>query len=284
MQRLTDTQYWEIYPIFSQDGKKVLFFSDDGSYSGRPYYIDLNSKTVEKIGSEFEYISEIRYSQNGEMLGIIGDKGDGKQVYVCDRAYDKMWPITANEYDKEFMVFSNDSKQIYFTQKWYDRERVVEIFRSRIDGSGLKQLTNDKSKKKTIAVTNNLEIIYVKVNEKNRNEIYIMDIQGNNHKYIYGGTTNGIENACLSPDERSVLFIDDRTSKYEYEVYSLDINERSPRRLTFENGYIFDFAISSDGKYLIYMKDKKGAPRRGKCEIYLTPVDTWERKLIIKNY
>lgn len=284
MQRLTNTQYWEINPMFSPEGKNILFFSDEGSYSGHPYYIELNSGSVEKIGIEFEHISEICYSQNGKMLGIIGDKGAGKQVYVCDRTCDKMWPITANEYDKRCIVFSNDSKQIYFTQKWYDSGLIEEIFRSRIDGSEFKQITNDKSKKKTIAITNDLEIIYVKSNKDYRNEIYVMDIQGNNHKHIYGGTTNGAGNVCLSPDGRSVLFVDDITSKFEYDIYSLDLSKGSLKRLTYENGFIIDFVVSSNGKYLIYMKDKKSAPGRGKCEICLTPVDIWERKLITKNY
>ncbi len=284
MQRLTDTQYWEINPMFSPKGDKVLFYSDDGSYSGHPYHIDLNSRVVEKIGSEFENISEVCYSRNGDMLGIIGNKGDGEQVYVCNMACDKMWTVTDNEFDKNSMVFSDDGKQICFTQEWYDSELVVEIFHSRIDGARLKQLTNSKSPKWPIAITKNLEIVYVKNNEESRNEIYVMDIQGNNHKYIYGGTTNGVGNICLSPDEKSVLFTDDIVSEYRYDIYLLDLNKGKPTRLTFEEGYIFDFAVSSDGKYLIYMKDKKSAPRRGKCEIYLTPIDAWERKLVIKNY
>jgi len=285
MQRLTDTPYWEINPVFSPDGKGVLFFSDEELYSGYPYYINLNSRSIKSIDSEFERVTEACYSQDGRLLGIIGDRGNGMQVYIYDISEQKIWPVTTNKYAKHSIIFSTDNQLVCFSQKYYDNtERSVEIFCSRIDGAELTQITTNRRQKWPFAVTRDHKILFVQDNEENRRELYIVDILAKMPQYILGGKTNGMHTLRLSCDEQQVFFVDDIAGRFEYDIYSLDLKKKTLKRATYENAYIFDFALSSEGKYLIYMKDKKGAPRRGRCELYVTTIAVWNPKLITKNY
>jgi TolB protein len=289
VKRLTETPYWEVSPSFTPDGKGVFFISDQDNYSGEPYVLDLDNNTIKRLAPNLWNVENICWSPDTYHIAFTATENNQNEIQLMDTNSFEIRQLTHSGREKSSLVFSPEGGRIYFSERWYEKDKkpplTVEIYSVNIDGSGLTQLTHDREVKRSFAATSNGRILFVKENAKYRNEIWMMDKEGNSPSHLIGGSTHGISDPKLSPDESKVLFIDDMSKPYEYDIYSVNLaGPHTIRQVTTEREYVSDFSFFPDGNHVLYTVEAKGSPERGKGKICIIPTDGGVAQIIGKNY
>lgn len=301
LRRLTSTKYWEAQPIFTPDGKSIMFISDKDNYAGELYLIDLDGSNYRKLVPDYYGVADAVYSPDGKYAAFCAQDGWAREVYTMTSDGTDIQRLTDSDRENSSLIFSADVQKIYFKQKWYEYDKDTplyeEIYSVNIDGSSLKQLTHDrKSKTPVAAALNGILFMCIQARDDNTpishqpnlNELWWMKPDsGTAERVLGGGRTNGTyADTKVLPDNRSIVFVDDRQKAFRYELHVKKLfGTKKIKQLT-KRGALgaSDIAVSPDGKYVVYVAplDGKYAGRKG--YIRLVPIDGGEIKTICKNY
>ncbi len=288
--RLTDTPYWEINPSFTPDGKSILFTSDKEDYAGEPYLINLDGSNYRRLVRDYSAVAEAVYSPDGTKVAFTVQHGDSRDI--CIMRYDGSGTrcLLQSNRENSSLVFSPDGENIYFKQKWYDYSKkpslCEEIF-SITTGSGvLNQLTNNCQMKTPVAAAND-RILFVLIDVKYNNELWMVKIDGTAQESILYGRGNAVyTDTKLLPNSNSIIFVDDVQKPFVYNLCLKELfgNEEVQQLTGIEEYVRSEPGISPDGKHIVYIGEPKGKFKYGKGNIRILSIDTGEIKTIGRNY
>jgi Tol biopolymer transport system component len=207
-------------------------------------------------------------------------------------------PAAVNDFSP---VFSPDGKSIVFSRSEYygsaspiarAHPQAWNFYRSNLDGTNLRQLTNENfymASPASISPDGKNMVIVTEGLYRNRQIcIYSLDSTGPPTQSLHPHVPKEADhkNPILNypnfmPDGRSILFMAASNGKhgYDYDVYRIDLDTNSLERLTNGNGYATNLRVSTDGKTAVFLKwrsDRHATPVAS--EIYVLDIET--RKLV----
>ncbi len=283
-----NSEYREIYPRISPDGK-YIFFSSNRSGNWDIYWMD--AKIIEKF-RPVEDSSSLKY----DIIYSSNESGNF-EIYLADIEGENKLQLTDYELRDGYVSCSPDGKKIAF-YAYYDNGNTWSIHTMNIDGTSRKRLTSKKEvwdaspswspDGQTIAFSRKEEndykvmlmnsdgtnireldlpfavnpkftkdntIIYTS-HWKAHGEIFISDTTGNNIRQL---TFNKFEDGSpeLSPNGTKIVFYSTRDGNSE--IYTMDSDGSNQVRLTRNNFEDWSPNWSADGTKIIFTayKDKR---------------------------
>jgi TolB protein len=143
VRRLTSSSSIESTPEWSPNGRQISFTS---GRSGSPqiYVMDAEGTNVRRISFEGDWNDDATWSPNGEMIAYTSRVGGRFQIRIANLVTGES-RIVAGEGSNEQPTWSPDGQWIAFQS---DRSgRRWQVYRMRIDGTDLLQLTFDGENK-----------------------------------------------------------------------------------------------------------------------------------------
>ena len=288
---LTDTEYNENNPIFTPDGKSILFFGDKDNHATEPYLIDQDGSNYRRLIPNIKGVCEVQYSPDGTHIALTVQKGTIRRLYIMDSNNQNIKCLKESKsFGKIYsLVFSPDSNKIFFSEQWneYNKKppRCVEIFSINVDGTKLQQLTKNRLKKRLVGVTPSHVLYLLTLGEQQdyKAQLSWMTLDGSFQECLisgYRGINGGIK---VLPDYKHVTFIDDRGKQFRYQLFLAELKRNGKsKQLTNENKtkIVRNPRISPDGKNIAYSNVGMGRPGKGLHEIRIISLNTNEIKTI----
>ena len=240
---------------FSPDGRSIYFSSTHARNAGPQAPIDKSKGYVWKVNPDFElYRTPVGAVGNPKPTKVLSENG-----YVAETTIDPKG---------RYMVFTSDF------------EDDLEIYRSKLDGTDLRRLTNhvgydggpfvswDGSKiayrRDTLdspaAIVDYKALLSEHLVRPSKLEIFVMDADGKNNRQV---TSLGAASFApfLSPDNKRVIFssnVGDPKGR-EFDILMCDLDGENQERVTTAEGFDGFPMWTKDGKRLIFASNRHGS-------------------------
>jgi Tol biopolymer transport system component/serine/threonine protein kinase len=247
---LTDSIHHSVSPAWTSDGDGVLYVSN--IRGGRDlYYQHVRGNKADGPAQRLT---------TGLTIHGIAVGGEGRIAYSVWSTSVGIWSLpfprsgavsvasahqlTSATERIEDVSLSRDGQWLAFDS---DRSGNMDIYRIRIDGTGLQQLTrNPADEFRPLWSPDGQQISFLSWRSGNR-DLYVMSGDGSAERLISGGPAQEFT-GTWSPDGTQLAFWSDRTGREE--IYLIPATGGNARRLTLEGGG--RPLWSRDGKFIAY--------------------------------
>jgi TolB protein len=273
---LTDQIHHSVSPVWTSDGDGFLYVSN--IRGGRDLY-------YQRVRGNRADGPPQRLTTGLKIHGItVG--GEGRIAYSVWNTSVGIWsvpfpqsgtgstasghPITSATERIESVSLSPDGQWLAFDS---DRSGNTDIYKIRIDGTGLQQLTrNPADEFKPVWSPDGRQIAFHSMRSGSR-DTYVVSADGSGERLIAGGPAHEYAGGW-SPDGSQLAIYSDRTGRSE--IYVVPAIGGDARRLTSEGGA--RPVWSRDGKFIAYVGADSALrviPARGGRETVLLPPTTF---------
>jgi Tol biopolymer transport system component len=144
---------------------------------------------------------------------------------------------------------------------------VSQIFVKNLDTGEVKQLTNSGNNSTPRWSPDGSQIMFLSWSKENSSDINLMDKDGGHQQLLINGP--GSEKmADWSPDGSKIVFVSDEDGKPD--IYMMDLNTKSIRKVTNASSFAILPTWSSDGKYIAFESSAGGV---GRSQIFIMNAD-----------
>lgn len=264
----------------------LLCFADE------PCLLNVKQITFTEMG--FEKAGEAYFSPDGDsiLFQAIPKGQKHYQIFRIDLAEGIPRLISTGKGACTCAFFRPDGKKIIFASSHSDpvsnREEVLHegykwdltpymnIYEADPDGSHLTPLTSGSAYHAECAYSPDGKQIVYASNETGSMNLYIMDSDGNNVRFLT--TTEGAYNGgpFFSPDGTHVIFRADRTKKDYLQIYMIDVTDGIETQLTDNDAVNWAPFWHPDGDKIAFTTSIHGHHR---YEVYMLhiPTKAWQR-------
>ena len=158
--------------------------------------------------------------------------------------------------------FTPSGREVIFTGMV--RPRFANLYRVRVDGSHLQQLTKTEYAENA-RYSKDAKTIVFSAFGKRQQDIWVMNAQGKNARQLTRNAGNN-QSPVFSPDGKKIAFVSLRNRRYQIHAMNADGSDQKQLTSTRENNFFP--AFSPDGRQIAFMR------RSGKIEqIYVMNAD-----------
>lgn len=176
-------------------------------------------------------------------------------------------------------VFSPDGTRIAFQNKIGNNTEVCSV---NIDGSGLKNLTNNEWKDGWPAFSpDGTQIVFSTNRDGNTGifSLYMMNVDGGNQHRLHSAMGTMSISPVFSPDGSNIVFTNDFAADGNFELFKIRTDRSgAAERLTFRKRSEGNPAFSPDGSLVAFSSDTDG-----NAEIYLMNADATNLLRLTRN-
>jgi Tol biopolymer transport system component len=215
-------------PRFSPDGKKIIYYSDDG-LNDEIHIIDVDGDNRLNLSSTTGNDNLPRFSPDGSKIVFTSDRDGNREIYTMNSDGTNQTRLTLNDYCDYAPSFSPDGQKIVFfscIEVPYQNEHY-DLYIMNCDGSGQERLTGDGQYF--------IESIHVSVD----------------------GTPNAYNAApCFSPDGSKIVFM--TCQNYDCILHLYDLINRSFKSLVEDEGGNWAPIFFHDGSRILFRSHRSG--------------------------
>lgn len=226
------------------------------------------SEKWQKYGIDVVVCGEVDFEADKYVLiGKMYDVSSTQKIYE-EKFVSKDLRFVAHLFsDNIVRVFTGEygiaTTQIVFVN---DMTGFKEIYKIDYDGHNLVQLTNDKSINIYPRVSpDGKKIVYTTYKERNP-DLYMMNIDGSN-KYPLS-LFQGLNVTANWSYDGEKLIVTMTKAKHSPNLYILDLNTKSFKRLTFSNNIDISGFFSPNNREFVFISDRSGIP-----QMYIASID-----------
>ena len=259
---LTDSLHQSVSPVWSEQGDGIFYVSN--SRGGRDlYYQRVRGTRADGVPQRLT---------TGLKIHAIAGAADGRIAYSAWTTNVGIWslpfprsgpvsvstahPIMSTTESIEQVRVSPDGQWLAFDS---DRSGNMDIYKMRVDGTGLLQLTRDTADDfRPSWSPDGQEVTFHSWRNGNRDS-YVVSADGAGERVIASGPAHEYS-GTFSPDGSQIAFDSDRSGQIEIYVGGNGKGEviEEPRRLTTGGGSLARW--SPDGKYIAYTVTATNTP------------------------
>jgi Tol biopolymer transport system component len=282
--KIADEGFGNFYPVFSQDGKKVLYISNKTSDYFSPsgiYLYNLESKKEEEITSGVRSTVTWIPGTNKLIYAKISDDNPNwynvHDLYVYDVDSKDEKRLTFNSRANQPSV-SKDGKKITFI---FQKDGTTNLGICDIDGKNIKQLTAFANGEQIYnpSFSNDNSYIVFDYSYHQTRDIAAINSDGSNY-HIVVGTKNDERNPVIDKNG-NMIYSSDETGIFN--LYSLDMKTNERKQLTNVLGGAFMPAVNSNGDIVYSGYTSKGFKIFNLPKNEQSQVDTTKKYVWVNN-
>lgn len=248
------------------DTKLIAFSAFSGSTGQDVYLIKTDRSNLTKFTSWPGDEWDPAWSPDGKKIAFSG--GESYDIYVRDLDTRKTQQITNDPSSNRFPSWSPDGQHIVFdsdriwknngTQEEIERGLYYNLFRVKVDGSELIQLTDRAEQHNTSPAWSPDGKWIAFASDRNDNlDIYLMPAEGGDPINLTMNAANDVAPAW-SPDGEYIAFCSDRDGYHE--IYIMKRDGSNLKRITNNPGSDCHPGFSPDGKNVIFVGEYDQKP------------------------
>ena len=240
--QLTRTPTYDFDPVWSPNGKQIVYMRFPESCCGNPVIMVMNADgtgiTQLTDGSSSDWIP--LWSPNGKQIAFRSDRVGGvDDVYVMNADGSNLTRLTTNAYVQNVAAWSPNGKQIAFVSY---RDYILkgdagdlDLFVMNADGTGITPLTDnnvDDGGDHAGWSPNGKQFVFASRRDGGDRDIFVMNANGTSVRQLtgVGGDVADDNNPVWSPNGKRIAFNSTRDGNEE--VYTMSIDGSDQRRLT----------------------------------------------------
>jgi Tol biopolymer transport system component len=221
--RVTNTQDNETSPVWSPDGRRILFVSDRNG--NRDIYV-MNADGNEQLNLS-NHPSEDwtpSWSPDGKRIAFATFRDGNWEIYSVDPQGAKPQRLTQHKAADYNPVWSPDGRRIAFIS---NRDGNLEIYLMNADGSDQHRLTQDKATDQApVWSPDSSKVLWESYRDGNM-EIYVVNADGSNLQNLSQDTYADDHGPTWSPDGRYIAFFSNRDQGWDIYTLNLETGERT---------------------------------------------------------
>ncbi|RMI13425.1 MAG: hypothetical protein D6681_05895, partial [Calditrichaeota bacterium] len=269
IQQITSDPADEAFPMFSPDGKKLIYQKWNGDNWDVVEY-DLESQT-EKVLIGTPADEELpAYSPDGTRIVFTSNAADHRPVDrqfkvreisiidLSDRYTQNLTQSVADDWlprfdpTGNFIVFVSDRSDL---RKVSIAEKQSDLFIMESDGDFQHQLTHSSASEGGPCFSADGKRIFFHSDKNGNFDIFVMRADGRQVMTVVDSPANDVH-PYASPDSQYIAFVSDRDGNYE--IYRATVTGADPERLTFHPGTDSNPVYSPDGKVIAFHSNRSG--------------------------
>ena len=262
--------------VFDPNGQNIIFASPKESPLTTTGVCDIYTMNIDGTGRKrltfgTDYDGQPTVSPDGKTIAFISERDGPSHVYLMNTDGTGLRRLTQGRFNDSHPLFASDGSKVFFTRRLSDNPdawNLDEMFSIDIDGLNEQRLTDNKYVDVPVAVSSKADTLYCLSGSTQMN-LYKFDLKEQTSQEVFDNCSG----CDVSPDEQWIAYISDMAKPYEYEVYVCRIDGSDRQKLTDFHGYITEVQFAPDGKHVVFVLEPKGAPRRGKGDIYIASID-----------
>jgi TolB protein len=252
--------YKDSYPNWSPDGSRLIYSSDVNSPNvSRIFMLDLENSNTEQLSTATQGWGDFnpKFSPDGSKIAFLSERDGNREVYVMNS--DGSDPINltnnAERWDGNDIDWTPDGKSILYSSSDFGSTNS-EIYLVDLQTKKKIQLTKNPASDYAACVSPNGKRIAFVSNRDGNNEIYVMEINGDNIERItYSWSIE--EGVDWSPDGESLLFQSDRDD-ISFELYTIHLKSKEINRITTSPNEDKMGQWSPNGAQIVYVSSENG--------------------------
>ncbi|HRH45496.1 MAG TPA: winged helix-turn-helix domain-containing protein [Pyrinomonadaceae bacterium] len=252
---LPEELYWNNYPAWSADGKKIAVVAvTQSEHFSRILLLNSENGAEEELKPKnFRNIEQVVWNTDGDSLIAAANDGSNFQLWKITITDGNAKRITNDLNSYLGIAISQDRKKlisrqrIYFSNIWVGKKS---------DLSNLKQLTEGTSRNDGLQGLNWLDeerIVYTSNDEKIRDwNLWLLNTTDGAKQKLTTDSEIQNDNPEVAPNRQTIYFASDRNK--ESRIWRINSDGSNPQQVTFGEDETHHFPqVSPDGKWLYFI-------------------------------
>lgn len=251
---LPEEFYWNNYPAWSADGKKIALVAvNQTEHLSRILLIDENGSSQDLKPNNFRNVEQIVWSAQENSLIAAANDGKNFQLWKISTIDNSVKRLTNDLNSYLGIAVSNDRKKlvsrqrIYFSNIWTAQKN---------DLTNLKQLTNGTSRNdglRGLSWLDDENIVYTSNDEKIRDwNLWLLKIADGSRQKLTADVETQNDYPTVSPDKKAIYFSSDRNKQSR--IWRIEADGKNSLQITFGEDETHHFPqISPNGKWLYFI-------------------------------
>ncbi len=270
IQQVTSSPANEAFPVFSSDGLKLIYQTDENGnwdiverdLSSSASRMLVKTAAAEELPCISNDGNKLLYTSNADDRRPIDEKFKVREIYLLELESGISKNLTESVADDWLPRFSHNGQLITFVSERSDLRSVPytdkhsDIFRMESDGDFHSQLTDDEANNGGSAFDADDSHLYFHSNKNGSYDIFVMKTDGTLPMILIENPGSNEVNPFVSPDSQFITFFSDQTGSYE--IYRAKIDGSEIERLTMSPAKNTNPVFSPDSKYIAYHSDQNG--------------------------
>ena len=251
-------------PVWSPDGKEILFAKGAGNYGANLYKVLSNGSGEKKLASDTGP-NGYSWSPDGRKISYYNYTDElGPGAY-------SLWIMNANGTNKT-QLLSPVIELYFYTYTWFTSGSKIAyvsgyddlgwLYEINSDGSNNNEIGNGGNYNGAIAVSPDAsKILYTSWSWEDPTEIYVQNLTQTDDFYkLTNGSifqqTQSWQPEVWSPDGKKIVYYSDENGNSD--IYTIKTDGTGKTQLTSDSAKDYSPIFSPDGKKIVYVSDKSG--------------------------
>ncbi len=295
LRQLTDNQLIDAGPSWSPDGKNIVFFSNrdgDPNYTIKKafsakndgafqiYSMAADGQNAQRLTNTTTNDMQPAWSPDGKQIAFSSNRDGNYEIYAMNADGSEPTRLTESltqDLSPAWLPAPGSASSVSGTIAYAsDLDGDFEIWLVNIDGSNLRQLTNNDAMDISPAWSPDGSRLVFVSNRDGNDELYTMNADGSDVRRLTETPDTSESFPAWSPDGQFISFDSNRGNNWD--VYIAKSDGSNPRRLTEHPGEDWISSWSPDGQRIAFE-----SKRDGNYEIYVINFDGSHQQRLTQN-
>jgi len=253
--KLPEVFYWNNYPAWSADGKKIAMVATTQSeHFSRLFLIEHGSASEQELKpKDFRNVEQVVWASDENSLIAAANDGNNFQLWKLSISDGQAKRITNDLNSYLGISISEDKKKlisrqrIYYSNIWMGKKGEL---------NNLKQLTTGTSRNDGLLGLTWIDeekIVYTSNDEKIRDwNLWLLNTSDGTRQKLTSDNEIQNDSPTLSADKKTIFFASDRNK--ESRIWRINLDGRDLAQVTFGEDETHHFPqVSPDGKWLYFI-------------------------------
>lgn len=268
--RLTNNPAAEGFPVFSPDGRKIMYQKKVGNnwdifeydLATRGESTVITSPADEELPDYSPDGSSVIYASNADDRRPVDAKFKVREISLLNKADNFVQTLTQSAADDWLPRYSNDGEKVLFVSERGDLrdvsyvEKQSDLFLMEKDGDFQQQLTKTAANEGGPCFSADDKRVFYHSDQNGQFDIFTIRHDGSQMMTVVDEKSGNDVNPDASSDGEWITFMSDRDGNYE--IYRARVNGADQERLSFSPGVDGNPAFSPDGRSIVFHSNRFG--------------------------
>jgi Tol biopolymer transport system component len=259
-------------PVLAPDGNTIVFAAPGKYASGSLFAVAVADGRIRPLIAQEHYTGQAQISPDGSKLVYVSEQRGMPGIWIANIDGRSARRLTDSQFAEQAPIFSPDGQSIAFVRRLTthpDDRLHDELFVIDLDGRSERRLTNDEYEDTPVRFAQDGRSLYfssgrscddVRKPSHHRSHLFKLSLDDSLVQCVLALGVKGVGGCDISANEKTLVYIDDPSEPFAYDLYAVDLDGSNKRRLTHLRGYIgsVSFGFHADQVTLLVEPNRDG--------------------------